>query len=234
VADDRHVTTLAFHVGLAQRYDVLSLRHLALGVVEHLAFDEDHRVVVPDGALEQTLRVGWRGRHDDLESRNVGVPALERLGVLRGQLQGSSARSAEHRRYPDLAVGHVAHLGGRVDQLVHREEREIPGHELDDRPEAHHGGPDPDAGKPQLGDRCVHHPHGAELIEQPAADLVGALIDSDLLAHQEHVRVPLHLLAKCLVQGIAVRNDGHQLLVLSPRAERGGQSVVSAPSLRSG
>ena len=124
--------------------------------------------------------------------------------MLRGELQRGSAGSAEHRGHSDLAVRHVAHLGGRVHQLVHREQGKVPGHELDDRPEPDHGGADADAGEPQLGDRRIHHPHRAELVEQSAADLVGALIDPDLLAHEEDVGIPLHLLAECLVEGVSV------------------------------
>ena len=52
---------------------------------------------------------------------------------------------------------------------------------------------------------------GSELVEQPAADLVGALIDPDLLSHEEDAVVPLHLLAESLIQGVAYqsRHDCH-------------------------
>ena len=50
---------------------------------------------------------------------------------------------------------------------------------------------------------------GPELVEQPAAHLVGALVDADLLAHEEDVGVALHLLAEGLVQRVAVGDDWH-------------------------
>ena len=114
------VTSLAraLHFGLAERHDVLAVRHVALHVVEHLALDENDRVVVADRALEQPLGVGRRGRRDDLEPGDVGVKALERLGMLRAELQSGAAGPAENGRDAHLASRHVAHLGGRVDQLV--------------------------------------------------------------------------------------------------------------------
>src|SRR5512135_3730974 len=99
VADDGDVGAGALHVGPPQRNQVLAVRDLALQVVEHLAFDEDHRVVVPDGALEQPLGVRRRRRHHDLEARDVGVVALECLGVLGRQLEGGAAGPAEDGRH---------------------------------------------------------------------------------------------------------------------------------------
>ena len=86
---------------------------------------------------------------------------------------------------------------------------QIPGHEFNDRPEPHHGSADTDAGEPQLGDRGIHHPIGSEFIEQPTADLVRALIDPDLLTHEEDRVVPLHLLPESLIQRISIGDDWH-------------------------
>ena len=56
--------------------------------------------------------------------------------------------------------------------------REVPGHELDDRPQADHRRADADAGEPELGDRRVDDAHLAEFLEQAFRDLVCALIDA--------------------------------------------------------
>ena len=45
---------------------------------------------------------------------------------------------------------------------------------------------------------------GAEPVEHPLADLVGAVVLGDLLAHQEDAVVALHLLGHRLVEGLAV------------------------------
>jgi hypothetical protein len=109
----------------------------------------------------------------------------------------------------DLAAGHVEHLGRGVHDLVDGEEREVPGHELHDGPQAHHRRAHADAGEPQLGDRRVHDARRPELLEEPAADLVGALVDGDLLPHQEDGGIAPHLLAQRLVQRVPVGDDGH-------------------------
>ena len=62
-----------------------------------------------------------------------------------------------------------------------------------------------------LGDRRVADPLRAELLQQPGGDLVGALEDADLLAHQEDVLVARQLLAQRVVQRLAVGDDGHGL-----------------------
>ena len=49
---------LALQLSDSDRDDVLSLGHFALDVVEHLALEEHHRVVVANSGLEQSLRIG--------------------------------------------------------------------------------------------------------------------------------------------------------------------------------
>ena len=78
---------------------------------------------------------------------------------------------------------------------------EAEGHELDDRPQADHRRADADAGEPFLGDRRVDDPARAEPLEHPLADLVGAVVLGDLLAHEEDAVVALHLLGHRLVRG---------------------------------
>ncbi len=217
VADDSDVAPGALHFGEAEWDDVLSLRHLAFQVVEHLALDEHHRIVVANGALEQAFGVGGRRRHHDFESGNVGVIGLEGLGVLGPELERGAAGAAEHRRHAHLAAGHVAHLGGGVHQLIDREQGKVPGHELDDRPEPGHRRAHAEAGEAELGDGRVHHAHRSELVEQPAAHLVCALIDPDFLSHEKDVGVALHLLTEGSVEGISVGQDRHENCVNGKR-----------------
>src|SRR5581483_2992432 len=47
-ADDGHVLAFALHVGDAERYQVLPLRHGTPRPVDRLVLEEDHRVVVAD------------------------------------------------------------------------------------------------------------------------------------------------------------------------------------------
>ena len=50
---------------------------------------------------------------------------------------------------------------------------------------------------------------GAEPLEHPLADLVGAVVLGDFLAHQEDAVVALHLLGHRLVRGFAIGKDRH-------------------------
>ena len=73
--------------------------------------------------------------------------------------------------------------------------RKVEGHELADWPQAGVRGASADPREPRLGNGGVHHALGAELLQQPLCDLVGALVLRDLLTHHKDVFVPLHLLA---------------------------------------
>ena len=96
-----------------------------------------------------------------------------------------------------------------------------------------HGRADAHAGEPQLGDRRIHHPHRPELVEQPAAHLVGALVDADFLAHEEDVGVALHLLAQGLVERVAVGQGRHGSLHGQSAAYRARSSPSAYTSVHS-
>ncbi|KIT81871.1 hypothetical protein QT20_00100, partial [Staphylococcus aureus] len=142
----------------------------------HLVLEEDHRIGIADRGLEQALVVGGRVRRDHLEARDLRIPGGVVLAVLGGDTGGGTVRAAKHDRTAHLAAGHIQRLGRGVDDLVDRLHREIPGHELDDRLQPGHRGPDADAGKTVLGDRRIDHAPRAELLQQALRHLVGALI----------------------------------------------------------
>src|SRR6267143_1404186 len=210
MAHQRHVAALALDVGAPDRDDVLTVGHLALEVVQHFAFEHDHRVVVADGRFEQALRVGGRRRGDDLQPGDMGEPALPCLRVLGRELQRRPIGAAEDDRQRDLAARHVQHLGGGIHDLVECEQGEVPGHELDDGPQPTHRRSHADARESQLRDWRVDDALRAELLQQSAAHLVGALIDAHLFAHQQDVGIALHLLAQRLIQCVSVSKGGHQ------------------------
>ena len=131
------------------------------------------------------------------------------LAVLGADARGRTVRSAEHDLDAHLSARHVARLGGRIDQMVHRLHGEIEGHEFDHRLEAGERGPDAEPGKAVLGDRRIDDAAGAEFLQQALGDLVGALIFGDLFAHHEHVAVAPHLLRHGVAQRFAHRHRDH-------------------------
>src|ERR671915_403997 len=209
-ADDGHVVALAADGGLAEAHRAAVLGHLAALAVERLVLDEDDRVVVADGGLQQALGVRRRARHRYQETRHVQVERLEAVRMGGAELVARALRHADHDRHLDLAAEHVADRRRVVDDLVHREQREVDGHDLDHRPQADHGRADAHADDGVLGDRRVAHALLAEVLEEALRDLEGALEDPDVFAHDEDVLVGLHLLAKRLVERLAVAHRGHQ------------------------
>src|SRR5215813_2204802 len=210
VRDDGDVGALAAHDGLAEgNQEVGVLRDFAFDVVERLGLDEDHRVVVADRRLQQSLGVHRRGRPHDLEAGHVIEVHLHRLRVLRGELVRGTAGAADDDRHVVLAAGHVAEFRRRVHDLIERQQREVERHHLDHRPQADHGGTDAHAGEARFGDRRVDDALGAELFEEALRHLVGALVETDFLADHEDVGVAAHLLAQREVQGLAIGHHGH-------------------------
>ena len=197
-------------MGLApERHDVLTHWHRTLDVVARPALEKDHRVVVANRRGHQPLGVGGIRRHHHLEPRHVREHRLERLRVLRRDLHGRAARAAEHDRHRELPGRHLVDLRRVVDDLIDRDEREVEGHELDDRTQPDHGRADADAGEAHLRDRRVDHAPLREVLQQALRHLVRALVVPDLLAHEEDVVVAIHLLAHRLVERLAHADDRH-------------------------
>src|ERR1041384_2007082 len=142
--------------------------------------------------------------------------------MLRGELERGSVGTAEHNRHPNLPARHVEHFRGRIHDLVEREQRKVPRHELDHRAEPAHRGADADAGESKLGDGRIDDALGAELLEQSPAHLVRALIDADFLTHQEDVGIALHLFAQRLIQGVSIRESGHRQSASTSRYSSSG------------
>jgi hypothetical protein len=85
--------------------------------------------------------------------------------VGRSELVPPAPGHANHHRHPHLAAEHVRDRGGVVDDLVHRQQGEVDGHDLDDRPQPSHGRADAHPDDRVLRDRGVAHPFLPELVE---------------------------------------------------------------------
>jgi hypothetical protein len=135
--------------------------------------------------------------------------------MLSRELERGTVGSAKHHRHRVLTTRHVQHLRSGIENLVERENAEVPRHELDHRSQPNHGGADTDAGEPQLGDRRVHDAHLPEFLQEPLGHFVGALIDRDFFAHQKNAIVALHLFTQRLAEGLTIRDYWH----LSPQRQ---------------
>src|SRR3977135_1386376 len=82
--------------------------------------ENDYRVVVADRALKDSLDVGRRRRHRELQSRHAQKLRVHGFGVLRGRAADRAVHGPEGYWQPGLAARHVTQLGGLVTNLVHR------------------------------------------------------------------------------------------------------------------
>ena len=92
---------------------------------------------------------------------------------------------ADHQRHRELPARHVRDRGRVVHDLVEREQAEVAGHDLDDRPQAGHRRADAGADEAVLGQRRVADALRAELLEQALGHGVAAAVLADVLAHHE-------------------------------------------------
>src|SRR5574337_579851 len=144
-----------------------------------------------------------------------------------------AAGAANDHRDIVLATGHIQDLRRLIDDLIDRHQRKVKGHHLYDRPQADHRRSDADAGEPGLADRGIDAPLRAELLKQTLADLIGPLVEAYLLPHKEYTRVPAHLFAKRLIQGLSIGNDRHTL-VPSLSALRRRRPYIATPQAAPG
>ena len=204
---------------LADRNKKIVVRgHFEFVPIKDFVFEKNDRVRIADGALQKPLGVGRRIRHDDFEPRNMRIPRGIILAVLRGDARGGAIGAAKHDRTVHLAARHIARLGGGIDDLVHRLHREVEGHEFDDRAQACKGRAYTEPGKTMFGDRRIDHPAGAEFLQQPLRDFIGAFVFGDLFADDENAVVAAHLLGHRVAQGFAHGKCDHRRAVGNFRA----------------
>jgi hypothetical protein len=95
--------------GAAQRAagDVDGAAGVPLCVVERAVLEDDHRVRIVQRGAQHPARVLHRCGREHLQPRHVGVPALQAVRVLGGELAPRAARHADHDRDAELAARHV-------------------------------------------------------------------------------------------------------------------------------
>lgn len=160
VGHQGHVVAFAYKVGLAKWHGVQLLRHFALQAVEHLVFEEDHRVVVADRLDQHALGVIGRGRAHHLQARDVRPHRGEHLRMLGRGTQAGAVHGAHHQRRGGLAAEHVAELSGLVEQLVEAAADKVDEHQLAHRAHAPGGGAHGHAHVTDFRQRRIQHALG--------------------------------------------------------------------------
>ena len=206
---DGGVLAGAHDLGGAERVDDLAVRHLALGRIERLVLEEDHRIGIAHRRREQPDHVArGRGRHH-LEAGDHHRPVLDALRVLGAEARAGAVGGAHHQRAFELAVRHVAALAELVGDVVEADGEEVREHDLGDRLQAGHGRAHGGAEDRLLGDRRVAHAPSPELLVEPDRGLEHAAGLGDVLAEEDHVGIARHFLRDAACDGVAIGQFRH-------------------------
>src|ERR1700736_5706735 len=127
----------------------------------------------------------------------------------RSQLMSRAVRSAKGDRNIKLPARHHEHVGRVVHDLVERDQRKTPGHELDNRTEAGHGRANPEACETIFADGRVDDSFRAEALEQTLAHFISPMVLGDFLAHQENIWVALQLFSERFIQRLTISDFPH-------------------------
>src|SRR6266550_482748 len=123
---------------------------------------------------------------------------------------GDSISPAEDDGKFELPAGHVANVGGVVHKLVHADQRERPGHKLDNRPQPAHGSAQAQTGKTSLADGCVDDALRTKTRQHPFGHLISAVVFGHFLAKEKDIRIAVHLLGHGLAESFSVLDFGHR------------------------
>src|SRR5688572_33314743 len=129
--------------------------------------------------------------------------------MLRRDLIGRSVRSSKNDRDLELPSGHIQHLRGMANDLVRGEDRKIPRHKFDHRPQSGHRSSDTDSCKSKLGDRGIDNALVPELLPEATGHFIRSIILGHLFAHDEDIFVSNDLFAKRLVQRVPYCKCSH-------------------------
>ena len=196
IRDHRRIASLTFDLRRTDRHHVVVVGHLAAHrAVRPLVLQHHHRVVIPDGGLQQPLGVVRRGRHHDFQPGRVREVRLHALGVVQPSPHVASVGRAQHHRHVQLPLGSVPDARRLPDDLIHRGPDEIGELNLCDRPKTLHRSAHRNACYRGLRQWGIEHALLAELLYEPLRRQEHAPATAHVLAHHEHGRVAEHLLA---------------------------------------
>jgi hypothetical protein len=203
--DDGHVGARPFDRGDPDGHQRVAVRHVLGDRIDAARLEEDDRVVVADGALEQATRIGRARGQDHFQAGQMGVERVAGLRVLGRRAGAVQVAGPEDDGEIALAAKHVADLARLVDYLGERHRAPV-----DDRPEAATGCPHGDAGHGGLGDGHAADAGRPQLLEQSGRGRGG---------HGEDALVTAHLLGHRRLQGAGEVHGGHlfcPLVALTP------------------
>src|SRR5277367_1689247 len=184
IRNNAEVAALPGDSRLAQGHDVIFGRNFFFDTpVEILVLAEDHRIVVANRGLDETLRVvGARGANH-FQARRVDKPHLWILRVKWTAVDVAAARPANHERRGRIPTivrfrHHIHDLVKSAADEIHELELDYGTHARERRSErcAHDGG---------FRDRRINYALGPEAVDEAVRHFESAAVDADVLANTE-------------------------------------------------
>ena len=212
---------------------VLLLGDLRLGgVVELLRLHEDDGVRLPQGGCQKSFRVVGIGGDDYLQPGGVTEVRLGGVGVTLGRAYPRTVGKPDHAPRCKPPACPVSHSCDMVEDLVVRRRGEPVKLEFRDGHETPRGESHVYAGDARLREGSVEDAVGAEFVLEAAGHLEDPAVLPHILAEDDYLTVPLHLLTKGHVQGVSHIDRGpaagQRWLDAGGRVLRGGCAEVLA------
>ncbi len=208
IREHGHVLTLAHRRGLAQRNCIVARgdvarRMLRPGLerpvmmsversrVETLRFEEQHRVLVLDGADEQALGVIRIGRDHRLEAAHMGKEPLRALAVRLPAEDAAAIGRAHGDRRMEIARRTVAQSCCHGNELIESRVDVVSELALDHGFEPIGAHADRHRDLTALGNGRVEHARFAMALLQPIGDAEYTAEEANVLAEDQHIRITL-------------------------------------------
>ncbi|KAI6756497.1 hypothetical protein HG531_014112 [Fusarium graminearum] len=187
---DGQVLAGSLNLGLAEgNNEVVLLGSLGHGealTIHQLVLENNDRVRVTDGGLQETLGILGAPGRNDLETGNAAVPGGVVLGVLSSNTSSKTVGTTECDVTGLDATRHVEGLGSRVDNLIDSLHGKVEGHKLTLTRQK------------RVDDTLV-----AEAVEETLGHLVGTVVLGNLFSEDENFLVLVELLSESLIERIS-------------------------------
>ena len=119
------------------------------------------------------------------------------------QLAPAAAHCTDDHGDRKLPAEHITKFGRLVDNVIHRREGEVNGHQLCNRTLPHHRRADRPADDGILRDGRILDPLGTVFVVKPFCDCIGTAPHTDFLAHDKDGGVTVHFFHQCLRDRLA-------------------------------
>ena len=152
---------------------------------------ENHRVVIANRRLDQTLGVIRGRRRHHLQPRRADEPHLRVLRMERPAVNASARWRAHHNRH--RRIPSIPALRREIYNLIEPARNKIGELHFRHRTQPHEACANRRPRNRALGNRRIHYALLAKVFEEAGRNFKRAPIDSDVFSQQEDVRVALHL-----------------------------------------